>query len=351
MTLFLAAAVGIAGLALWRAVETQPDSDEDETQDDNSALLVPVLAMTFTALLLILGCGFLLFIQDVFKSRINTVFKLYYQAWLSAGRLRCGRRLLAAFEAEDGALQAGQRGPRGVTWRAVALVLVAAALLYPLGGVFSRTEGLATKERSLDALYQARAQSAENVAADRLSGAKTHADRGEVIVEANEQRLHVGRAHLRLERRANRARLGRSRATLGSQHRRGSRAPERRRRHLQRRDAGGRAAAPAKIWRDLRNRGPAGADQIPARRTSQVRIAAPGLPPGADDNLPRPSSHRQGGKLMTAGLQMSLSNTGTAAAPLSTSPWRGVGVRSHKVRLLSPPAKLCHEAFAWLGRR
>jgi YYY domain-containing protein len=181
VTLFLAAAVGIAGLALWRAIETQPAADEAApgSDDDNPALLVPVLAMTFTALLLILGCE-LLFIQDVFKSRINTVFKLYYQAWLLLGVSGAVGAYWLLSRPKTSLSKLGSAGREA--WWAVALVLVAAALLYALGGVFSRTEGLATRERSLDALYQARAQSAEDVAA--AAWLKTHADRGEVIVEA-----------------------------------------------------------------------------------------------------------------------------------------------------------------------
>jgi len=39
------------------------------------------LTLTVVALLLVLGCEFF-FVGDVFTSRMNTVFKLYYQAWL-----------------------------------------------------------------------------------------------------------------------------------------------------------------------------------------------------------------------------------------------------------------------------
>jgi YYY domain-containing protein len=189
VTLFLAAATGVAGLALWRAVETQPRDDassagsqvvvRDDTQDDNPALLVPVLAMTFTALLLILGCE-MLFIQDVFKSRVNTVFKLYYQAWLLLGVSGAVGAYWLLSRPKTMLPKAGSAG-RDVWW-GLALLLVAAALLYPLGGVFSRTEGLAKKPRSLDALYQARLQSPEDVSA--VEWLKTHADRGEVIVES-----------------------------------------------------------------------------------------------------------------------------------------------------------------------
>jgi uncharacterized membrane protein len=189
VTLFLAATVGIAGLALWRAVETLPRDEapaadsqvviRDETQDDNPALLVPVLAMTFTALLLILGCE-LLFIQDVFKSRVNTVFKLYYEAWLLLGVSGAVGAYWLLTRPKTALSKLGSVG-RDLWW-GVALLLVAAALLYPLGGVFSRTEGLAKKQRSLDALHQARMQTPDDVSV--AEWLRKRADRGEVIVEA-----------------------------------------------------------------------------------------------------------------------------------------------------------------------
>jgi uncharacterized membrane protein len=151
----------------------------DEAGDENPALLVPVLAMTFTALLLVLGCE-LLFIQDVFKSRVNTVFKLYYQAWLLLGVSGAVGAYWLLSRPKTVLSKAGSFG-RDVWW-GVALVLVAGALLYPLGGVFSRTEGLAKAPRSLDALYQARLQSAEDVAV--AEWLRTRAERGEVLIEA-----------------------------------------------------------------------------------------------------------------------------------------------------------------------
>ncbi|HWC29555.1 MAG TPA: DUF2298 domain-containing protein, partial [Dehalococcoidia bacterium] len=64
-----ASAFVVAALALWR--ETERDDDEEEALPG----LVPALAMTAVASMLLLGAEFL-FIGDVFNSRLNTVFKL-----------------------------------------------------------------------------------------------------------------------------------------------------------------------------------------------------------------------------------------------------------------------------------
>ena len=139
-TLFFASAVTVSVLALWRAFEAD---------DDSFDALLPVLAVAATAYLLILG-GELFYIRDVFGSRLNTVFKLSYQAWilLAVSGAFSSYWLLREWE---GARGSGAELIRGV-WAGIACLLVAGALLYPLGATLSRTEGLARPDRSLDGL-------------------------------------------------------------------------------------------------------------------------------------------------------------------------------------------------------
>lgn len=92
------------------------------------------LGVTATALLLILGTEFF-YVGDVFNSRMNTVFKLYYQAWLL---LAVGGGF-ALYEVASG------WRPRSVGelryqlgWRALVAVALAGAALYPLGAGFNR---------------------------------------------------------------------------------------------------------------------------------------------------------------------------------------------------------------------
>jgi YYY domain-containing protein len=71
----MSGALGLLGLALVREVEAAKDAAEDRLGQ------IFALAVSATAALLILGVEFI-YIQDGFFSRMNTIFKLYYQSWL-----------------------------------------------------------------------------------------------------------------------------------------------------------------------------------------------------------------------------------------------------------------------------
>src|SRR5439155_346292 len=71
---FIGAALAASLLALW--LELTADDGRSERGGVIFALL-----LSSTALLLVLGTEFF-YVGDVFNSRMNTVFKLYYQAWM-----------------------------------------------------------------------------------------------------------------------------------------------------------------------------------------------------------------------------------------------------------------------------
>lgn len=140
-TLFFAFAFSASALALWRVAERRDEEDE-------AGGLAPMLAMTVIGTLLILG-GELFYIKDVFGSRLNTVFKLYYQAWLLLGIAGAfGLYWLVNQDAGRRTLGETLRG----AWAGLAAVTIAGALLYPLGATLSRTEALSRANRSLDGL-------------------------------------------------------------------------------------------------------------------------------------------------------------------------------------------------------
>ena len=141
--LFFAGALVATLLALWRAIESR---------HEDSGLLVPVLAATTTALLLIFGAEFF-YVTDVFSSRLNTVFKFYYQAWLLLGIAGSAGAWWLYKELENETAPS-LRTIRGA-WAGVAGLLVAGALLYPLGATLSRTDGLTKAGRTLDGLQYA----------------------------------------------------------------------------------------------------------------------------------------------------------------------------------------------------
>ncbi len=138
-------AFGAAALALWR-----------ELQRDASAHRTPVLmTLTLTALALLLVYNTeLFFLVDTFGNRMNTAFKLWYQAWALLG-LATG---FAAFDLwrawfQGGALQRARGWP--LAWAAVASLVAVGGLLYPVGATLSRSDGL-RGERTLNGLNSVR---------------------------------------------------------------------------------------------------------------------------------------------------------------------------------------------------
>jgi uncharacterized membrane protein len=115
----------IASLAMWAAIAW------------SRARLGHSPARTATALITIVGLGSILvpevvYLSDVFASRMNTVFKFYYDAWLLlaiAGPL-IALELFDALRAESEAMQPGVR----LASRATSAVSLATAALLVLGG-------------------------------------------------------------------------------------------------------------------------------------------------------------------------------------------------------------------------
>ena len=129
------------------------------------------LLLSAMGLLLIMGPE-LLFVADAFGNRMNTVFKLYYQAWI----------LLAAASGLAIYYWSSWRGsvtgwPRSLTtaWAGVVVVLVAGALYYPVAAAVSKgapfgsgatLDGLAYVASSRPAEYEAIAFVRDNVDPD-----------------------------------------------------------------------------------------------------------------------------------------------------------------------------------------
>src|SRR3990172_1428662 len=168
--LFFAAALVICLLALWRAVEAPSAED--------GAALLPVLAATGTALLLILRSE-LFYLRDVFNSRLHTLFKLYYQAWLLLGvsGAFAAYWLVTRWRPRPGSL--GDYA--SLSWTTVALLCLGGALLYPLGATLSRTECLTRSGPTLDGLAYALRASPEDYAA--ATWLRDRAVAGERLVE------------------------------------------------------------------------------------------------------------------------------------------------------------------------
>jgi YYY domain-containing protein len=167
---FYGCALAVCLLALLIALR------EGDAEDSAS---VPVLAAISAAVLLIFGAE-LFYIDDFFASRLNSVFKLYYQAWLllGIGGAFSVYWLIDRWQPARGTLPDLAR----LSWSGIAALCLAGALLYPLGTTLSRTEGLSRPGRTLDGLAAARAALPRDYALAQWLG--TRAGTGERIVEA-----------------------------------------------------------------------------------------------------------------------------------------------------------------------
>ncbi len=101
--------------------------------------------------LMLVGLGFLLilgpelyWIRDLFDFRVNTVFKLYYQAWtvLSIGGAVGLYYLTVHWRARRPAVALGR-----LCWAGLTATIIAAALVYTLAATFDRTGGFTNAQR------------------------------------------------------------------------------------------------------------------------------------------------------------------------------------------------------------
>ncbi|MGD0765192.1 MAG: DUF2298 domain-containing protein [Dehalococcoidia bacterium] len=143
---------------------------------EKALVVLGALITMSVAVLLILGAEFF-FIRDVFDNRMNTVFKFYYQAWLL---LAVGGGFALYYMVMHWLPGRGVRRTWGVGWGAAAALVLAAAMLYPLGATFARTEGFTTP-RSLDGLAWAQKQYPDDLAAAQWLA--QNAPKSAVIVE------------------------------------------------------------------------------------------------------------------------------------------------------------------------
>jgi len=106
---------------------------EDEDQEGGKLF---AMALATIGLLLIMGPE-LFFIEDFFKSRMNTVFKLYYQAWLllavASGFAICQWKTLRIS-------LAGWRRSLNTLWAAAFITLLVGSLYYTPAAIASKSE-------------------------------------------------------------------------------------------------------------------------------------------------------------------------------------------------------------------
>ena len=169
---WLTAVILVAALTL--LVGTLRREIESLAAGEGSLAVVVALLAGSLAALLVLGAEFY-FIKDVFNNRMNTVFKLYYQAWLLLAM--SGGFALYYMATHWLPRKTASLGWR-YAWGGAAVVILAAGLAYPVGATFARTEDFGLP-RTLDGLAFAK-QQGDYLAAQWLSDNARPAD---VIIE------------------------------------------------------------------------------------------------------------------------------------------------------------------------
>ena len=119
---------------LWRRLITHPEIRSPSST--TFALLLGGLG-----LLLVYAPEFI-YLRDLFGTRMNTVFKFYYQGWLLLG--------LAGSYAIVASLRTVQRP--AMVFSGLSLLLIIGALIYPVAGIYSKTGGFNAQVVTLDGL-------------------------------------------------------------------------------------------------------------------------------------------------------------------------------------------------------
>jgi uncharacterized membrane protein len=152
----------------------------------------PAAAAAAVGFLLLYGAELFL-IRDIFYGsvpRLNTVFKLSYQAWLLLG-LAASVAIASLLAAAAERLRTSPSGAGLLAARAALPplgLLVAAGLVYPLLAVFNRTEGF-SRPTAIDGLAWLQASDPDEYALTRWVAA--HTPPGAVVIEATGRRWAI----------------------------------------------------------------------------------------------------------------------------------------------------------------
>lgn len=153
------------GAARRAGSETGPSSDSTDQSTRRcgvpiyqSPVITFALLTLFTALLLTFSVEFV-YLRDTFGTRMNTVFKFYFQAWV-----------LLALTASFSVVYLARFAGRALRWGGLTVItlLVVAGLFYPVFATYTRAERFQTEPTLDGTAYLARQNPADAAAVDWL---------------------------------------------------------------------------------------------------------------------------------------------------------------------------------------
>ena len=164
----------LVGAAIWCLAIWWRDGSAEDRVDASSRLS---LAMVALAGALVVFCEFL-FLRDVFGTRMNTVFKFYYQVWvlLSVAGVHLAVRAMRDGRAKGGVARGATRA-----WAGLAVVAMAAGLSYTVAAVPAKAGGFASPP-TLDGTAYLRQTSPDEY--DAIAWLRENAREDDVMVEA-----------------------------------------------------------------------------------------------------------------------------------------------------------------------
>jgi len=161
--LLIGALLAVVVALLWQILA-------DNERTDQPAIFALLLAAI--GLMLVYAPEFV-YLRDNFGTRMNTIFKFYYQAWLLFG-LSGAYAIATALRAVN-----RRRGPRDLLIAApatLALLLIMAALIFPIAGVYSKTGGFQRDAPTFNAMAYVQDHAPDEMAAIEWVRANTAPD-------------------------------------------------------------------------------------------------------------------------------------------------------------------------------
>ena len=172
--LVVGAALAMACALIWQRLSSYTRHSGNADQVSTTF----VLFLTAIGLLLVYAPE-VVFLRDNFGTRMNTVFKFYYQAWLLFGLCTGYTVAIALRRPVSG------RDRLVFALSAVAVLLTAAGLIYPVAGVYSKTRGFSSKTPTLDATAYVSNENPDEFAA--VDWVRRHTAPNAIVVEGKGQ--------------------------------------------------------------------------------------------------------------------------------------------------------------------